>query len=66
MRRWLTSDGPPRPIPDLLPLLLDVLLRGLDATVLKGLKDHGLAHPVDGENPISFCNVFFLAQLTDG
>ncbi|MCP9785631.1 DMT family transporter [Cyanobium sp. N5-Cardenillas] len=53
-----------RPIPGLLPLLLYVLLRGLDATVLKGLQDHGLANPVQGENPISFCNVFFLAQLT--
>ncbi len=62
----MTSDWPPRPIPGLLPLLLYVLLRGLDATVLKGLQDHGMAHPVDGENPISFCNVFFLAQLTVG
>lgn len=47
-----------------LSLLLYVLLRGLDATVLKGLQDLGLANPVQGENPISFCNVFFLAQLT--
>lgn len=50
----------------LLPLGLYVLLRGLDATVLKGLQDYGLGHPVRGENPISFCNVFFLAQLTVG
>ncbi|MCP9835747.1 MULTISPECIES: DMT family transporter [unclassified Cyanobium] len=47
-----------------LSLLLYVLLRGLDATVLKGLQELGLANPVQGENPISFCNVFFLAQLT--
>ncbi|PSB39324.1 DMT family transporter [Aphanothece minutissima] len=60
------SVGRPRPIPGLLPLLLYVLLRGLDATVLKGLQDLGMAHPVQGENPISFCNVFFLAQLTVG
>ena len=53
-----------RPIPGLLPLLLYVLLRGLDATVLKGLQDLGQANPVQGENPISFCNVFFLSQLT--
>jgi len=66
MRLPNSSDGRPRPIPGLLPLLLYVLLRGLDATVLKGLQDHGMAHPVDGENPISFCNVFFLAQLTVG
>jgi drug/metabolite transporter (DMT)-like permease len=62
----MPSDGRPRPIPGLLPLLLYVLLRGLDATVLKALQDHGMAHPVQGENPISFCNVFFLAQLTVG
>ncbi|KEF41282.1 MAG: hypothetical protein ER33_12240 [Cyanobium sp. CACIAM 14] len=49
-----------------LPLALYILLRGLDATVLKGLQDYGLQHPVRGENPISFCNVFFLAQLTVG
>jgi drug/metabolite transporter (DMT)-like permease len=53
-------------MPGLWPLLLYVLLRGLDATVLKALQDHGLQHPVQGENPISFCNVFFLAQLTVG
>lgn len=66
MRLPNPADGRPRPIPGLLPLLLYVLLRGLDATVLKGLQDHGMAHPVDGENPISFCNVFFLGQLTVG
>ena len=66
MQRWMTTVGRPRAIPGLLPLLLYVLLRGLDATVLKGLQTHGMAHPVDGENPISFCNVFFLAQLTVG
>ncbi len=49
-----------------LPLLLYVLLRGLDATVLKGLQDFGALHPVRGENPISFCNLFFLAQLAVG
>lgn len=63
MRLPNPADGRPRPIPGLLPLLLYVLLRGLDATVLKGLQDHGMAHPVDGENPISFCNVFFLGQV---
>ena len=43
-----------------------MLLRGLDATVLKGLQDYGLAHLVRGENPISFCNVFFLSHLAVG
>lgn len=66
MQAWMPPDGRLRPTPGLLPLLLYVLLRGLDATVLKGLQDHGMAHPVNGENPISFCNVFFLAQLTVG
>ncbi|MEB3322192.1 MAG: hypothetical protein VKI81_05160, partial [Synechococcaceae cyanobacterium] len=41
------------------PLGLYVLLRGLDATVLKALQIQGLRHAVNGENPISFCNVFF-------
>jgi drug/metabolite transporter (DMT)-like permease len=49
-----------------LPLALYVLLKGLDATVLKALQTYGSAHPVNGENPISFCNVFFIAQLVIG
>lgn len=49
-----------------LPLLLYVLLRGLDATVLKGLQQFGAHHPVRGMDPISFCNLFFLAQLAVG
>lgn len=49
-----------------LPLAAYVLLRGLDATVLKGLQLHGAANPVAGENPISFCNVFFVAELVVG
>jgi hypothetical protein len=49
-----------------LPLLLYVLLRGLDATVLKWLQRNGPVHAVNGENPISFCNVFFAAQAIVG
>ncbi len=49
-----------------LPLSLYVLLKGLDATVLKALQTYGTTHPVHGENPISFCNVFFVAQLVIG
>ncbi len=49
-----------------LPLLLYVVLRGLDATVLKALQEFGARHPVRGEDPISFCNLFFLAQLAVG
>ncbi len=49
-----------------LPLGLYVLLKGLDATVLKGLQSYGHSHSVLGENPISFCNVFFFAQLAVG
>ncbi|MEA5414591.1 DMT family transporter [Synechococcus sp. BA-132 BA5] len=62
------SQAPPLPsrVGALLPLGLYVLLRGLDATVLKGLQDYGLAHLVRGENPISFCNVFFLSHLAVG
>nr|WP_286195734.1 DMT family transporter [Synechococcus sp. CCAP 1479/9] len=47
-------------------MLLYVLLRGLDATVLKGLQQFGADHPVRGMDPISFCNLFFLAQLAVG
>ncbi|MGB5133673.1 MAG: DMT family transporter [Prochlorococcaceae cyanobacterium] len=47
-------------------MLLYVLLRGLDATALKWLQLSGAAHAVDGENPISFCNVFFVAQAIVG
>jgi drug/metabolite transporter (DMT)-like permease len=49
-----------------LPLGLYVLLRGLDAPVLKRLQELGVQHQVNGENPISFCNVFFFAQLVVG
>ncbi|WP_255139982.1 hypothetical protein [Synechococcus sp. Lug-A] len=42
-----------------------MLLKGLDATVLKALQTYGTTHPVHGENPISFCNVFFVAQLVN-
>ncbi len=49
-----------------LPLGLYVLLRGLDAPVLKRLQELGLQYQVNGENPISFCNVFFFAQLVVG
>ncbi|MBW4529667.1 MAG: hypothetical protein KME02_03155 [Aphanothece saxicola GSE-SYN-MK-01-06B] len=45
-------------------VLFDGLLRGLEAAVLKGLQDLGPANPLQGENPISFCNVFFLSQPT--
>ena len=48
------------------PLGLYVLLKGLNATVLKGLQEMGAQRLVDGENPISFCNVFFLAQMIVG
>ncbi len=48
------------------PLLVYVVLRGLDATVLKGLQDLGMQNLVNGENPISFCNVFFLADIAVG
>ncbi|MCP9800610.1 hypothetical protein [Synechococcus sp. RedBA-s] len=49
-----------------LTLALYVLLKGLNATALKGLQNFGAAHPIGGENPISFCNVFFVAQLIVG
>ncbi|MCT0217422.1 DMT family transporter [Synechococcus sp. CS-1329] len=49
-----------------LPLGLYVLLKGLNATALKGLQAYGAANPIGGENPISFCNVFFVAQLIVG
>ncbi|WP_432784512.1 hypothetical protein AAJV73_10235 [Cyanobium sp. BSA11S] len=48
------------------PLLLYVVLKGLNATALKGLQAFGASHPIGGENPISFCNVFFVAQMIVG
>ncbi len=52
--------------PAALPLAAYVLLRGLNTPVLKQLQQLGLEHQVNGENPISFCNVFFFAQLVVG
>ena len=49
-----------------LPLALYVLLRGLDATALKWLQLQGATQGLNGVNPISFCNVFFVAQLIVG
>jgi len=42
------------------------VLRGLDNTVLKALQLYGMNHPVEGVNPVSFCNVFFFVQLISG
>ncbi|MCP9933773.1 hypothetical protein KBZ08_07560 [Cyanobium sp. Candia 9D4] len=42
------------------------VVSGLRSTVLKGLQLQGAAHAIAGENPISFCNVFFLSQLMIG
>ena len=55
----------PRPMGRLawVPLVLYVLLRGFDATALKWLQLQGAAQTLNGVNPISFCNVFFVAQL---
>jgi len=62
------SDAAPFParLAGVVPLAAYVVLRGLDATVLKGLQQLGALHTVDGENPISFCNVFFVATLVVG
>ena len=45
------------------PLTIFIVLRGLDNTVLKALQLYGMNHPVDGVNPVSFCNIFFFVQL---
>ncbi len=62
------ADAAPFPVrlAGMAPLAAYVLLRGLDATVLKGLQELGARHAVNGENPISFCNVFFVATLVLG
>jgi drug/metabolite transporter (DMT)-like permease len=49
-----------------LGLLAYILVSGLRSTVLKGLQQAGAAHPIGGENPISFCNVFLISQATVG
>ena len=48
------------------PLTIFIVLRGLDSTALKALQLYGANHPVDGSNPVSFCNVFFFVQLISG
>lgn len=52
-----------------LALLGYVLLRGCDASVLKWLQERGAAtllRTAGGEDPISFSNVFFFANLATG
>ena len=48
------------------PVAIFIVLRGLDNTVLKLLQLHGASNPVNGVNPVSFCNVFFFVQLISG
>ena len=48
------------------PLTIFIVLKGLDNTVLKALQLYGMNHPVDGVNPVSFCNIFFFVQLISG
>lgn len=43
-----------------------LLLRGIHSTVLSGLQMLGAHHRINGENPISFCNVFFFSSLVTG
>lgn len=43
-----------------------IVLRGIHSTVLSGLQEFGASHPVNGENPISFCNIFFFSSLSVG
>lgn len=43
-----------------------LILRGIHSTVLSGLQTLGADHPINGENPISFCNVFFFSSLVTG
>ena len=48
------------------PIAIFIVFRGLDNTVLKVLQLHGASNPVNGVNPVSFCNVFFFVQLISG
>ncbi len=50
----------------LLALLAYVVLKGLEATVVRALQLQGAAHPIDGANPISACNLFFFALVVVG
>jgi drug/metabolite transporter (DMT)-like permease len=43
-----------------------LMLRGVHSTVLSGLQMLGESHPINGENPISFCNLFFFSSLLAG
>ncbi|MCT0223885.1 EamA family transporter [Synechococcus sp. CS-1328] len=47
-------------------LLVYVVLKGLESTVVRALQLQGARHPVDGINPISACNLFFFALVVVG
>ncbi|MCX5932958.1 MAG: hypothetical protein NTW83_14370 [Cyanobacteria bacterium] len=49
-----------------LALIGYVVVSGLRSTALKGLQLQGASHPIGGDNPISFCNVFLISQLMIG
>ena len=51
---------------NVLGLLAYIIVSGLRSTVLKGLQIRGAEHPIGGENPISFCNVFLISQSIVG
>jgi hypothetical protein len=51
---------------NVLGLLAYIIVSGLRSTVLKGLQIRGAEHPIGGENPISFCNVFLISQSVVG
>ena len=52
--------------PAVIGLLGYILVSGLRSTVLKGLQLQGDMFPINGENPISFCNVFLISQSMVG
>ena len=48
-------------------LVLYILLRGSDSSVLKALQQAGkVTHAAGGPEAISFCNVFFFSSLICG
>jgi drug/metabolite transporter (DMT)-like permease len=52
--------------PTIIGLLAYILVSGLRTTMLKALQLQGEMFPIDGENPISFCNVFLISQSMVG
>lgn len=58
-----TQSNRPAPASGRLYLLVAVVIFGAANAVTRKLTDLGAANPIDGRNPVSFCNVLFVGNL---